>query len=312
MVSIPRANAVERKIYFFRANVGTDPSGKPLPFDPQPDLDFIGNLPFSDEPDGRYLSEGDESVLFLLGHGGSSNPRVQFSRVRRAGLPQLERAGNVSDLDIAPDEGLLETTHAVFFPGNVVGAEYNHYGPRISLLGQYLHKLSDCGGPMATFSPILRDDPTRQLDRLTDIRVFDIAVRRPYIDSVKQASSSLADTLEATAGLFEEPERIQLVLKYPAARRRSAWDFFRNPLRSLVTFNSQSPVIDRLQVRGHCEDIDRVEGLDLLKDNIIATKQVVRLGGRGRAIDPESAFQAIYESYRQFASEITDGLDAFL
>ena len=309
MVSIPRADTVQRKIYFFRANIGTDPSGKPLPFDPQPDLDFIGSLPFSDEPDGRYLTEGDESVLCLLGHGGGRRPRVQFSRVRRAGLPQLERAGNVSDLNIAPDEGLLETTHAVFFPGNVVGVEYNHYGPRISLLGHYLHKLSDCGVPRAMFSPILRDDPTRQLDRLTDIRVFDIAVRRPYIDSVRRASSSLADALEANAGLFDEPESIQLVLKYPAARRRSAWDFFSTPLRSLVTFNSQSPVIDRLRVRGHCEDIDRVEGLDLLKDNIIATKQLVRLGGRGRAIDPESAFQAIYESYEQFVDDITDGVD---
>ena len=292
MVSVSSADTVERKIYFFRSHIGNDPGGKPLPFDPLPALDAIGNLPFSDEPDGRYWAESDESVVCLLDHAGGTRPRVRFCRVRRSGLPQLERAGNVTDLDIAPDEGLLEATHAVFFPGNVVGVEYNHYGPRISLFGSYLHKLSDGAAAKVKFSPVLRDDPTRQLDRLTDIRLFDISVRRPYIDSVRQAEASLGDTLDANARLFDEPDKVQVVLRYPAERRRSAWDFLRGPLRTVVAFNSQQPVIDRFKIRGYCEDSGRVETLDLLKDNIIATKQVVRLGGRGRAIDPESAFQA--------------------
>ena len=218
----------------------------------------------------------------------------------------------MSDLNIAPDEGLLEATHAVFFPGNVVGVEYNHYGPRISSLGSYLHSLSEGAVAKATFSPILRDDPTRQLDRLTDIRLFDITVRRPYIDSVRRASVSLADTLDANAQLFDEPEKVQVVLRYSAARRRSAWDILRNPTRSLVVSNTQDPILDRLRIRGYCEDSDKVEAFDLLKDNIIATMQVVRLGGRGRAIDPDSAFAAISESYEQFADDISKSLDSYL
>ena len=76
-----------------------------------------------------------------------------------------------------------------------------------------------------------------------------------------------------------------------------------------MSFNSQQPVIDRFKIRGYCEDSSRVETLDLLKDNIIATRQVVRSGGRGRAIDSESAFQAISESYGQFSDEIAEGVD---
>ena len=312
MVSRLNDGTVERKIYFFRSHVGNDPTGKPLPFDPNPALDLIRNLPFSDEPDGRYWAVSDESVVCLLGHTGGASSRIQFCRVRRAGLPQLERAGYVTDLDIAPDQGLLETTHAVFFPGNVVGVEYNHYGPRISLLGAYLHNLSDGVVAKVKFNPILRDDPTKQLDRLSEIRLFDISVRRPYIESVKQAEASLGDTLEANARLFDEPDKVQVVLRYPTTRRRSAMDLLRDPLKTLVAFNSQQPVIDRFKVRGYCEDSGKVETLDLLKDNIIATKQVVRMGGRGRAIDSESAFRAIGESYSQFSDEIAKSVDVSL
>ena len=312
MVSALSAGTVERKIYFFRCHVGNDPEGKPLSFDPLPALDVIGKLPFVDEPDGKYWADSAESVVCLLDHTGGVRPRVRFCRVRRSGLPQLERAGSVTDLNIAPDQGLLETTHVVFFPGNVVGVEYNHYGPRISLFGSYLHLLSDGAVAKVNFSPVLRGDPTRQLDRLSDIRLFDISVRRPYIGSVRQAESSLGDTLEANARLFDEPDKVQVVLRYPSARRRSALDFLRDRLRTLVSFNSQQPVIDRFKVRGYCEDSSRVETLDLLKDNIIATKQVVRLGGRGRAIDPGSAFQAISESYGQFSDEIAESVDVSL
>ena len=312
MVSVSSAGTVERKIYFFRCHVGNDSGGKPLPFDPMPALDTIGNLPFADDPAGRYLADSDESVVCLLSHAGGARPRVRFCRVRRSGLPQLERAGSVTDLNIAPDQGLLEATHAVFFPGNVVGVEYNHYGPRISQFGSYLHLLSDGAAGKVSFSPILRGDPTKQLDRLSDIRLFDISVRRPYIDSVKQAESSLGDTLDANARLFDQPDMVQVVLKYPSARRRVALGSLLDRLRTLVSFNSQQPVIDRFKVRGLCEDSGRVETLDLLKDNIIATRQVVRLGGRGRAIDPESAFQAIGESYAQFSEEIAESVDVSL
>ena len=312
MVSVSSADKLERKIYFFRSHIGNDDGGKPLLFDPQPALDVIAKLPFSDEQGGRYWADSDESVLCLLGQGAGTRPRVRYCRVRRAGLPQLERAGYVTDLNIASDEGLLEATHAVFFPGNVVGVEYNHYGPRFSSFGSYLHRLSEGAVAKATFSPILRDDPTRQLDRVTDIRLFDITVRRPYIDSVRQASVSLADTLDTNAQLFDEPEKVQVVLRYSAARRRSAWDILRNITRSLVVSNTQDPILDRFRIRGHCEDSDKVEALDLLKDNIIAIRQVVRLGGRGRAIDADSAFAAIIESYEQFEGEISKGVDASL
>ena len=133
MVSDNSSDTVERRIMFFRVDIGTDPGGMPLPFDAQPALQFITNLPFSSDLDGRYWEDSEDSedsVLCLLDGPYGTLPTVQFCRVRRAGLPQLERAGNVKDLDIALDEGLLETIHAVFFPENVVGVAYNHYGPR--------------------------------------------------------------------------------------------------------------------------------------------------------------------------------------
>ena len=61
-----------------------------------------------------------------------------FCQIRRTGLPQLEQAGTVSDLKIADNAGLVEAVHVVFFPDNIVGADFNFYGPRLSRLGYYL------------------------------------------------------------------------------------------------------------------------------------------------------------------------------
>ena len=35
---------------------------------------------------------------------------------------------------------MVEVTHLVFFPDNVIGSEYNHFGPRISRLPLYLRE----------------------------------------------------------------------------------------------------------------------------------------------------------------------------
>ena len=84
----------------------------------------------------------------------------------------LEQAGNISDLVLDADAGLLEAIHVVFFPNNIVGAEYNHFGPRVSRLGSYLHEKSSEAVARAAFRPILCGDAANQLDRLSDLRVL--------------------------------------------------------------------------------------------------------------------------------------------
>ena len=102
MTSQPANNLLERKILFFRADIGFDDGGIPLDFDPQPALTAINALPFTNDDGGRYEAEVDGNALCLIVHQGGSMPSVRFCRVRRIGLPQLEQAGQITDIDQFP------------------------------------------------------------------------------------------------------------------------------------------------------------------------------------------------------------------
>lgn len=131
---------VERTIQFYRADVGTDDGGKPLPFHPGPALDAISRLPCDDGSRSRYLIDGDGDALCAFSGPESFSQTLRFCRIRRDGLPLQEQRGIIRDLGIDADAGLVEPVHVVFFPDNIVGVEYNHFGPRLSRLGTYLRE----------------------------------------------------------------------------------------------------------------------------------------------------------------------------
>ena len=125
----------------------------------------------------------------------------------------LEQAGSISDLVLDADAGLLEAIHVVFFPNNIVGAEYNHFGPRVSRLGRYLHEKSSEAVARAAFRPILRGDAAKQLDRLSDLRVLELSILPSYVDVVRRSHVSLSDALAAIGRVFENPKVLQVILK---------------------------------------------------------------------------------------------------
>jgi hypothetical protein len=56
-------STLERKIHFYRADIGVDSGGRPLTFDPAPALTVIGRLPFADGTAGRYLVGNDGNAV---------------------------------------------------------------------------------------------------------------------------------------------------------------------------------------------------------------------------------------------------------
>ena len=120
---------IHRKIHFYRVDIGVDAGGRPLSFDPAPALTAIGGLPFEDGPTGRYLLDDDGNAICAWPDAYRSLNSLRFCQIWRTGLPQLERAGTVSDLNIAADAGLLESVHVTFFSDNIVGADFNFLRP---------------------------------------------------------------------------------------------------------------------------------------------------------------------------------------
>lgn len=94
------------------------------------------------------LSDEDR-ILHVGGNTGDSyefaqvmergpSPSVAFVRCREHGLPMLARIVSLEPFDIDDDRQLAELTHAVFFDNQIIGAEYNHYGPGLTAFARYL------------------------------------------------------------------------------------------------------------------------------------------------------------------------------
>ena len=296
---------LERKIHFYRANIGSDAGGRPLPFDPAPALKVVYKLPFADGPASRYLVDDDGNAICVWPGGSGAQQRLRFCQIRRTGFPQLEQAGAVSDLDIAANAGLLEPVHVVFFPDNIVGADFNFYGPRLQRLGYYLRLKSRNAVALATFDPLLRHDVAEELDHLTELRLLDLKVKASYVDAIRKADASLGDTFEACERVLDgNAEGIEVVLRPSKAFRQGALERLIAPLKKLVHAPELRENVERFQVRGKHDETDKVEVIDLLRDQLISRKHVLRLGERSRAVDANSAFQAISAAHDELKDDL--------
>ena len=293
---------VERTVHFFLADVGQDESGRPLPFDPTPALTTIDSLPFMSAPTGRYEQETEDDVLCLFTDKRQWD-RVQFCRVRRTQLPLLEEAGRLSELNIPAKAGLSEAIHVRFFPRNIVGAVYNHYGPRLPSLGPYLHSTSNGAIPRVTFRPLLNADTTKLVDALSDLRLLEFDVRRSFMNVVADTSYSLASAFAGVSELLDAPETISLVAKPEPRGAQQLLSRLQAALRSILVRPDLHENVLKLRARGKRTDTGRVETIDFLRDRFASSQEIVRMR-RSRSLKPRSAFDAIGRAYSQLRDEL--------
>jgi hypothetical protein len=293
---------LERKIYFYRMHVGTDEAGSPVTFDPRPVLRTIDTLPFVGSQE-RYLVDDESNAVCAWVDDIGAEPKIRLVRVRRTGLPQIEEAGLLSDLNLAVNAGLAEPVHVIFFPNNIVGADFNYHGPRLSRLAFYLHYKGGDGVPLVNFEPLLRLDVSAQLNRLRDVRLFNLKVRPSYASAVREADQDLGSAFQAAQHLGDT-EEVQILIKPNRQGQRSLLERFTGLARQLIRRADLRTEASKFVINGKCQDSGRVEPIDLLRDHLIAHRQIISLGERSRAPNPESAYQAIQSAYNDLHTEL--------
>jgi hypothetical protein len=87
-------------------------------------------------------------------------------------------------------------------------------------------------------------------------------------------------------------------------RRHSARDRLLGPLKALLRGPELRENADRFRVKGKHDETNKVELIDLLRDQLIVRKQVLRLGARSRAVDASSAFAAIKAAHVEVGDDL--------
>lgn len=295
----------QRKVYFFRVFTDIDEDGTATPYDPDPALAHINALPFDEG--GRYLATGDGELNCCWIDRAHRPQRIRLGKVRRTNLPSLEERGNLEPLDLDEETGLVEQVHMVFFDRSILGVLYNFYGPRASSLSRYLVTKHADTPQTLQIEPLLRQDVIQQLDRLERIRVLRLKILRPFIARLEQADQSLHATFRAAmeAG---EAEEFELVLK-PAPYQRE-WIGQRlltgvRRIAAIVANDTEArEEMGKFEVRGFNGETGGLETVDVLHDQLVSEKTVVRYDERSRAIRSDSAYAAIEEAYAELREDL--------
>ena len=296
------SQTIQRKIYFYRANTDLDEDGSPTTFEPTAALRHIHELDFSTQ--GRYLNAGDVTLCCWVRRTDPPQ-QFRFGHIRHTGLPLVENRGRLADLRIPEDSGLVEVTHLVVFEGNIVGADFNFYGPRVGRLGGYLGAKSGGRCDPVSFEPLVRRDVEDALQRLGALRLFHLKIRSSYASDMAAVDDSLAAAFEAAAqaGGAEEVELILTPKRY--SRRGHLSDRFRRTILRLAGDPDLREAASIFKVRGPRVDTGEMSEVDILRDHLVAEEQIMRHTKRGRSLDERSAYGAIMKAYDGLRRELS-------
>ncbi len=298
-----KTNTAKRSIYFFRIDAGAGDDGVPINIDLHPTLQKLDGLPFRPVEDGgRYVASGDADQCVWVDEVGEIC-KIRFANIRRNALPLAEIGGQLTDLNLADEAGIYEVSHLCIFPDGIVGMEFNFYGPRPSRLAPYLRRAVGGDCPEFALEALLRQDVATVLSRKRAVRKLDLLVRQPYIDVIAQANASLGSALRAAetasradcVGVYLEPEPYQ---------RRNLSGGILDTLRQLARRSDLRENARTLRATVVDQE-DRTEEIDLLRDELISVKKILRQHGRTRVLLGDDAYAKIMDAHTERLDDLS-------
>lgn len=287
---------LKRTIRFHRIHVGPDRRPR-TPYDPMPLLAGLrALLPTGD----RYLEQGERVTLCLPDFDGPP-ARLRIVNIRRRDLPQIEAAGVLRPLGIDPAAGVADQIHVVFFPDNVVGSEFNFYGPRVSRLADVVRGKGI--GPEIELRDLVREDVIARLDAMTEVTAATLTVDRSAIDLTRQADATLAGALDQTAE-FAGRGVLELTIRRRPHSRETLTDRVRNVWRTLARSQPDHEGVRSLRIEGRNQITGELETLDLLGQALVTSRRILRTRPGSRVLDSADAYAEIASAYDELSDEI--------
>jgi len=251
----------------------------------------------------------------------STPTSVKFGIIRRIDLPQKEKYGRLSALPIPKGTGLAEKIHIVFFENNIIGADYNFYGPSMAKFAEYLlvkgkyledkkgrktdkdKKNEDIFPKGLHFEPLLRKDAVDRLDKMKEIRFLQLRIRKSFAENLSEASKSLAAAFKA-AGRAGRADNIEIILRTPPHSKDSLSKKILEAAQKIAHMPQVQHEAMNFSVKGMNEDKRKSVEIDLLSDKLISIQSICLLNGRTKVLESRSAFSAIKKAYKKLKKEL--------
>lgn len=308
-----RAPVLKRRIYFFALDVGSNEDG-PHIFPFRPVFRHVSTLPWQagDFSTGsRYRREPDGREIGCWVEDHRSVPCcVKLATLRRRDRPPTERGGHLGRLQLPSASGLAEVTHMVVFDGNVLGAEFNFYGPRATALAHYLNEKASRQLPgTLEVLPLLRRDAEARLASLDHLELVRMKLRAGYSLAISQSDASLGRALRALQEASGD-DAYELEIALRSKRKSRLPDRLKTTLKNLLRMEETYQQMDKLVAKGPSlkrgAERSRMTELDLLADKLSVQKELARESADTKSAEDGAAWSAIQEAYDELQREIEE------
>ncbi|MED0673758.1 hypothetical protein P4S95_26725 [Aneurinibacillus aneurinilyticus] len=316
-------STITRKIHFFKmemfqAQVSSSFFTKHS--DPISVIEYIQNLQFmNNKPRSRYMYFPNNDVCFLeVDNIDAAKGRImgKMALSRRSALPELEQQGTLTSLNIPPNSGLAELTHFVYYPNkDIIGIEFNFYGPRSSIFRDYIQEKSKYHSEPVHFirlNPILNLDVEQTLQRIGEVNMLQIELDKNSLFVAEELDANLKKAFEAAAEVTES-ETVEIVFRKKKYKREGfGFPFLKSKIIDFLKNEQNRESLSRFKVVSEdlwAED-KKARGFDLLEDKLVSTKKIIAADKKGRNVDSNSMYDAIETSFMELKENfISDNND---
>ncbi|MEU9832581.1 hypothetical protein AB0D67_13720 [Streptosporangium sp. NPDC048047] len=301
---------VDRSVYFYRIDAGADETGIPknISADLEAGLKAISDLPF-DAANRRYMNQSDGSSLCAWVDATGEVIRLRLGTIRKNALPQSESGGTLRNLVLGEEEGLCETSHICLFPDGIVGVEHNFYGPRAKRLPIYMMYTLSGAIPSFTMEALLNHNIAKQLEGNKSVRRLTLRVRRSYTSTIAEANESLGRALDAAA-LGSDAAVVGLILQPEPYKRVDLKSDLINFLRRMMRKEDLRDQAEELRATIVNKQTGGADEINLLEDQLISKKTILRQSPRSRVLNSDDAYRKIEEAYGELREDLLSASSA--
>lgn len=293
--------SVNRRIYFYRLFLKKDEKE----VKPNSIFSYINSLPFTDE--GRYLPLGDGNSRSMYVRNTDLPLKAIIGNKRLTGLPSMDLNGDISPLPIPKKAGLYEPMHFMIFPKNVIGFEYNFYGPRINSLSTYIPNKAPDLVDKVELIPLLRTNITELLSKMGEIKMFQLAVHRNMGEHLKIIGDNVFDAFESLKK-SDYSEVIEIVLRSERYSRKGIKLPFKERLANFLAKAKDNVDVARIRAE-NLDNENKIEPFDLLEQFMISNRKIELIDEDHRSVDSESMFSNISDAYQELRPDINKIID---
>jgi len=305
---------VIRKIHFYQI-VWVKNNGDKV----QKSVQFIHNVLSSIS--GRLIQQNNDEFLYPEPYNqitlSNSNTKLyRISKIRKLDLPlgfDINKR-DVFPLDLKDYQGLFEPSHFVVFDGKIIGAEYNHYGVKwvhsklVWLINEHLRQNTYGDIKRVEIKPILKKEVYDLIEKFVEIKGIRISVATNYARLLKQEDPQSFEQMFSAAELVDD---MRLYLSFTLGKGRKYGDpaKFERILKSIKKILSREDSknnVNVMEIRGKFEGSDAIETINILEKLMLTEKRIPKLDDRTRAVNPDSMYREIIDSYLTLKDELEE------